>query len=223
MRPLQSISAALLLATISVKAQNLQLHYDQRNYPTIYFEYFKKQDTAAKNSTRITPGACLVKIQSDLLGPQHNIGKFYLQICQSFRFWQPKIYVSLQYSGGAGLTEPKQYSYYIQNTYSAGVEYPFQYKGAYFTMQLYYRATAQSHDLLYTLYWWKGFFHYKLEVAGDFSVWTQRHGAFFAEPQVWYNLNKTLALGSKLNLHYHVNIQANVFQTAPTIAIRCRL
>jgi hypothetical protein len=79
--------------------------------------------------------------------------------------------------------------------------------------------------------------HYKLELAGDFSIWTENknHGDayttgqkgkrffFFAEPQVWYNINKFLALGSKVNMYYHVNTTANLLQVYPTIAVKCKL
>jgi hypothetical protein len=237
----------LLITTLSAPAQNLQLHYDLRhtlspsqnpqNFLTLYFEYFKKQDSG---HSFFKPGSFLLKTEADLFGANNNIGKFFLQVSQSFRFWEPKIFLCLQYSGGGGITEPKQYSYYIPNTFSAGAEYPFQWKDTYFTSQLSYRYTPYqrpSHDFLYTLYWWKGLLNYKLEVAGDLSIWTgnKDHGDavtagqkgkrffFFAEPQVWYYLTKRLAAGSKLNLYYHVNTPENLLQPALTIAMKCKL
>lgn len=247
-------------------AQNLQLHYDLRhstdpahnpnNFPTLYFEYFKSRDTGSATSSAprrpgdpisgrtgsffIQPGSFLFKTQADLLGAKNNIGKFYCQVSQSFRCWKPRIYLSLQYSGGLGVTEPKQYSYYINNTFSAGPEYLFQWKGVWLNSALYYRYVPYdrpSGDLLYTLYWWKGLMHYKLELAGDFSIWTENknHGDaytagqkgkrffFFAEPQIWYTINKSLALGSKVNTYYHVNTTANLLQVYPTIAVKCKL
>jgi len=237
----------IMFLIFPITAQNIQLHYDLRhtisptqnphNFPTLYFEYFKKQDSG---HSFIKPGSFLLKTEADLFGASNNIGKFFLQVSQSFRFWKPKIFLSLQYSGGGGITEPKQYSYYIPNTFSAGAEYPFQWKAIYFTSQLYYRYVPYqrpSQDLLYSLYWWKGLFNYKLEVAGDFSVWTENinHGDgttpttkgkrffFFAEPQVWLNISKKISLGSKINLFYHVNTSEDLFQIAPTLAIKCKL
>ncbi|MBS1664954.1 MAG: DUF5020 family protein [Bacteroidetes bacterium] len=226
----------LLLLAVTAKSQNIQLHYDFRHYPTLYFEYWKKQDSG---HALIKPGSTLLKSEASFLGARNNIGKYYLQISQSFRLWQPQIFLALQYSGGGGITEPKQYSYYIANTFSAGAEYPFQWKGAYFTTQLYYRWSLgypkPGHDFLYTLYWWKGLFHYKLELAGDFSIWTEdkdhdpspkEHGKrffFFAEPQAWLNCTSRLAIGSKLNMYYHVNTPAPTLQLAPTAALRVKL
>ena len=228
-------------------SQTLQFHYDVRhtldprrnpqNFPTLYFEYFKNQDSG---KSFIKPGSFLLKSQADFVGRKNNIGKFYIQVSQSFRFWKPKIFLSLQYSGGLGVTEPKQYSYYILNTYSAGLSYPFKWGDAYLNSVLDYKLVTYdkpSNDFLYTLYWWKGLWNYKAELSGDFSVWTENknHGddltkdfsgkrfSFFAEPQFWYNINKVFAFGTKVNMNYHVLTTDNIFQVYPTIALRCKL
>jgi len=226
------IAATPLLAL----AQNLQLHYDlrhtvapgqnPRNFTTLYFEYWKKPPDSGRSF--IKPGSFLFKTEADLYGTGNNIGKFFLQVSQSLRFWKPRVYLALQYSGGAGITEPKQYSYYISNTFSAGVEYAFQWKGAYFTSQLYLRYTSASVNPLFTLYWWKGLLHYKMEIAGDFSIWTDKgaggnkHVFFFAEPQLWYHLLPRLSVGTKINTYYPENID-DLPQVAPTIAVRVNL
>lgn len=230
-----------------VYTQNLQLHYNprhtidskhySRNFATLYFEYFKAQDSG---KSFIKPGSFLLKMQADFLGQKSNMGKLYMQVSQSFRFWEPKIFLNLQYNGGLGITEPKQYSYYIINTWSVGVSYPFKWRNTYFRSVLNYKYIPYdkpSHDVLYTLYWWKGLWNYKAELAGDFSVWTENknHGDeftknlsgkrffFFAEPQFWYKINKTLSLGVKVEMNYHVLTIDNLFQPYPTIAVRCKL
>lgn len=247
MQKLLIICTVACLAGATVKAQDLQLHYDLRhtvspgdnpnNFPTLYFNYWKMRDSGTH---LIKPGDFLLKTEADMLGEGNNIGKFYVQVSQSFRCWTPKIFLQLQYSGGAGITDPKQYSYYITNTYQAGAEIPFHWNGAWFSSILDYKYVSYSlptNDFIYTFYWWKGLLHYKLEFAGDFSLWTENrnHGDaatagltgkrafFFAEPQVWYNLNHAIALGSKLNCYYHVNTITNVFQTYPTLAIKAKL
>jgi len=246
MKRLLFLSLALIATTL-LPAQELQLHYDPRhtldpshnahNYPTIYFQYFKDQDSG---HAFIKPGSFLLKIQTDLQGAGHNISQAYIQISQSFRCWKPPVFLSLQYSGGLGVTDPKQYSYYINNAFSLGLSYPFQWKGAWLSAVLDYKYipyAKPTHDPLFTLYWWSGYFHYKLEFAGDFSAWTENkdHGDaytagqrgkrffFFAEPQLWYNINKTFSLGTKINMYYHINIPDDRFQTYPTLAVRCKL
>jgi hypothetical protein len=241
--------AVILLSLFSVEAfsQSLQLHYDFRhsidpnrnpkNFPTLYFEYFKTLDTG---KIFIKPGSFLIKTQADFTGDQNNIGKYYMQVSQEFRFWKPKVFIDLQYSGGLGITTPRQYSYYILNTYSAGISYPFKIGEAYLSSILFYKYVPYakpSNDFLYTMYFYHGLFHYKAEFAGDFSIWTENrnHGDattatpsgkrfyFFAEPQVWYNLNKRFSVGSKVNTYYHVNTTDNVFEICPTAALRWKL
>ncbi len=227
-------------------SQTLQLHYDARhtldprhnttNYPTLYFEYFKAQDSG---KSFIKPGSFLLKMQADFSGVNHNMGKFYMQVSQSFRFWKPKIFLSLQYSGGLGITEPKEYSYYITNTFSGGIDIPFRWGKAYMSSVLDYKYIPYkkpSNDFLYTLYWWRGLWNYKGEFSGNFSLWTENknHGDaymnlkgkrfyFFAEPQFWHVIYKNLSAGTKVNMYYHVLTNENLLQVYPTIAIRCKI
>ena len=219
-------------------SQSLQLHYDFRhtldplhnsmNFPTIYFEYFKAKDTS---------GSFFIKTESDLNGANHNIGKFYTQVSQSFKFWNPKIYVQVQYSGGLGIAEPGSYGYYITNALSLGAVYPFQWKAAWFSTSLFYTYNAfkkPSHDFLYSLYWGRGFWTYKFEFSGDIELYTMNKNtgdsftsnlsgktvAFFAEPQVWFKIHNGFALGSKINIYYHVLNTENLLQAYPTLAAR---
>jgi hypothetical protein len=237
----------LLFILLAARPQSLQLHYDIRhtldpqrnpeNYPTLYFEYFKTLDSG---KAFIKPGSFLLKSQADFVGDKTTIGKYYMQVSQEFRFWQPKIFISLQYSGGLGVTNPAQYSYYIANTYSAGISYPFKWGDAYLSSVLdlkYVPYAKPSTDFLYTFYFFKGLWHYHAEFSGDFSIWTENknHGdaatenlygkrfSFFAEPQFWYNLNKTFAVGTKVNMYYHVLITGNILQVYPTAALRVKL
>jgi len=228
-----------LLVTSAVPAQTLQLHFDARhtldpshnpeNFPTIYFEYYRQ----AKD----TSGAFFMKTEADMQGAGHNIGKFYTQLSQSLRFWKPKVYAQLQYSGGMGIAEPGSYGYYITNAFSAGMVYPFQWKGAWFSTSILYTYNAfkkASNDVMYSLYWGKGFWNYKIEFSGDIEVYTLNknlgdaytanlHGkrlAVFGEPQVWFKVHNGFSVGSKINLYYHVLTDQNLLQIYPTMGAR---
>ena len=231
-------------------SQVLQLHYNMRhtinpelnpkNFPSLVFEYYKAQDTDSSKKF-IKPGAFMLKMQSDLKGEKNNMGMFYMQVSQSFRCWEPKLYINLQYSGGLGITEPyREYSFYIQNTYSMGVSYPFKWNNAYMTSVFSYKYVPykkSSRDFSCTLYWWQGLFKYKGEFSGNFSIWSdnKNHGdeftkdmkgkrfVFFAEPQFWYNLGSIFSAGTKVNMFYHVNTTKDIFEVYPTIAIRFRI
>jgi hypothetical protein len=237
--------AALFIC--NADAQNVQLLYDLRhsvdaarnpkNYPSLYFEYFKEQDSG---KAFIKPGAFLFKMQSDLMGSSDNIGKTYVQLTQTIRFWTPKIFLHFSYSGGLGVTEPKQYSYYILNTYAAGIAYPFQWKGGYFSAVLDYQYvtfTKPSHDLLWTLYFYKGFFNYGLELLGDLNLWTsnRNHGDsmtstlsgkqlfFYGEPQLWYRLKAHFFAGARLNIYYNVNFNDNRLEFYPAVGLKWKI
>ncbi len=238
------IFIGLFLISGVVAAQSLQLNYDLRhtvdpkrnpkNYPTLYFEYFKTLDSG---HALIKPGSFLLKLQADFTGDQSNLGKYYMQVSQEFRCWKPKIFLDLQYSGGLGITDPRQYSYYIVNTYSAGISYPFRWGKAYLSTVLFYKYVPYarpSNDFLYTFYFYRGLANYKLEFLGDFSVWTENknHGDeltklergkrffFFAEPQLWWNIKKGFAAGTRVNINYHVLTTDNLLQVYPTVAVR---
>jgi hypothetical protein len=227
----------LPLSSISVRSQSLQLHYDFRhsvdpkhnakNFPTLFFEYFKGGDS----------GSFLLKTQGDFIGEKNNIGKFYTQVSHSFRFWQPKIFLQLEYSGGLGISEPGSYGFYLTNAFSLGLGHPFQWWGAWlnaYTCYSFSNFKKPSHDALFSFYWWKGFFNYKLEFSGDFSLWTRNKNrgdsftmnekgkrfSFFGEPQLWFNASTNFSVGSKINLYYHVLVNENVFQVYPTAAIK---
>lgn len=227
-------------------SQNLQLHYDMRhtidpennskNYPTLYFQYYKNFDSDSSKYF-IKPGAFLLTMQANLLGEKNNIGSSTIQVSQSFRCWEPKVYLNLQYMGGLGITEPREYSYYIQNTYLIGISYPFKWHNAYMTTNLSYKYVPYnkpSHDFLYSLYWWQGLFKYKGEFSGNFSVWTVNKNlgdeytkgmkgkrfSFIGEPQFWYKLGNKFAVGSKINMYYHIYTYDNVLQVYPTVGIR---
>ena len=224
--------------------QQLQLHYDlrhtldakhtQKDFPTIFFEYFKSQDSG---TAFIKPGSFLFKVQADLAGAKGNIGKLYMQVSQSFRCWRPKIFVQLQYSGGLGIAEPGSYGFYINNAFSLGLGHPFQWKNAWFNAYACYtynRFIKPSHDALASFYWWKGLLNYKLQFTGDFELWTinRNHGdsytagkkgkkvSFYGEPQIWYSITKGFSVGSKVNLYYHVLSDENRLQVYPTAAVR---
>jgi hypothetical protein len=219
-------------------AQTLQLHYDLRhtidpahnpaNFPTVYFEYFKSKDTS---------GAFFIKSEADLNGASHNIGKFFTQVSQSFKFWHAGIYAQLQYSGGLGIAEPGSYPYYINNAFSLGAVYPFGWEGAWFSTSLSYTYNAfkkPSNDILYSLYWGKGFWNYRFEFSGDAELYTLNKNtgdgltsglsgkrvSFFSEPQIWFRIHRGFALGSKINMYYHVLTTENLLQIYPTIAAR---
>jgi hypothetical protein len=229
----------LLLFTITGFSQNLQLHYDFRhsvnpglnhkNFPTFSFEYFKNVDT-------LGTGSFLLKLDASLSGTQNNVGQVFTQISQSLRFWKPKIYLSLTYSGGLGVTETS-FGYYLSNAFGAGVSYPFQFKGAWMATSLCFRMNVfekPSYDPQLTVYFGKGFFNYKIFAAGSFVFWTENRNrgndlassltgkkfAFFGDPQIWFKVKNGFSAGSRINVYYHLLKEDNSILFYPTLGLK---
>ena len=224
-------------AALAGQAQQLQFHYDfrhsldpnlnRRNFASMTFEYFKANDSV---------GSFLFKIQTDFTGENNNVGQLYLQISRNLRYWRPKLQLALTYSGGLGVAPPA-YGYYLTNTFGIGAAYPFQWQNAWFSASLGYRYIAfpkPSHDPQFSFYFGKGFFNYKLMVAGSLSAWSENRNqgndftkdqtgkkvAFFGDPQCWVKVSKTVSVGSRINLFYHTLTTENRLQAYPTIALK---
>jgi len=226
------------LAT-SAHSQSLQLHYDFRHsmdparnskdFSSLVFEEWESQDY----------GSFDFKGQVDFTGDEGNVGQIYMQAQQSLKFWEPTIFIFLEYSGGVGVTDPGLFGYHINNAFSAGGSYLFSWEGTWFSPSVVYKYTVfikPSHDVMLSLYWGRNFFDDKISFAGDFEVWgeNRNHGdaatiyetgkrtIFYAEPQIWYNLNESFSVGTKVNLYYHVLAYENSFQIYPTAAVSYR-
>lgn len=225
--------------TLSVTAQNLQLHYDFRhsidpeinpkNFPSFSFEYFTEIDTTGT-------GSFLFKMQADLKGDRANAGQIFTQVSQSLRFWKPKVYLSVGYSGGLGVA-PGGYGFYLSNSFSAGISYPFQWKGAWLATNLLFRYNAfeiPSYDPQFTFYFGKGLFNYRIFLSGSFVFWSENRNqgndftkdlsgkklAFFGDPQVWIKLKGKLSAGSRVNVFYHLVAPNDKIQIYPTIGLK---
>jgi Domain of unknown function (DUF5020) len=217
------IFSVLVLLTIPVLSQNLQLHYDFRhtvdpglnstNYPTFSFEYFKNIDT-------ISTGSFLLKVQTDLNGKNNNAGQVFTQISQSLKFWKPNIYLSFTYSGGLGVPTESA-GYYITNSVGTGASYPFQWKGAWVATSLSLRVNffrKRSYDPQATIYFGKGFLNYRIFTGGSFTFWTENRNqgtdftrelrgkkfAFFGDPQIWIKVKNGFSAGSRISVYYNL-------------------
>jgi hypothetical protein len=227
----------LMLPGGLLPAQQLQFHYDfrhsvdpelnPRNFTSLNFEYF---------SDSVATGSFLLKVQADLNGEKGNTNQVFMQVTKDLRFWKPDFYLSLGYSGGLGITETTL-GYYIVNSYSIGVAYPFQWSGFYCNAASGYRYNSfpsGSHDVHLTIYFWKGLLNYRLSVSGSFVGWTQNRNtgtdmtkhlsgkkiAFYADPQIWAKVWKRLSAGTRILFLYHVVSDANALKIYPTLGIK---
>jgi hypothetical protein len=225
--------------SVHCSSQNLQLHYDFRhslnpglntvNFPSLSFEYFKLIDT-------VGTGSFLLKVQTDFNGKNHNVGQVFTQVSQTLRFWKPKIFLCLDYSGGLGVT-PSAFGFYIPNSFGIGISYPFQWNGAWLAANFLIRYNAfdkSSYDPQFTFYFGKGISNYRFFVSGSFVFWTQNRNkgdsytqnqrgkkfAFFGDPQFWVNIKNGFSVGSRINVYHHLLTEGNQVQFYPTLGIK---
>ncbi len=219
--------------------QELQLHYDFRhtidpklnskNFPLINFKYLKEIDT-------LGTGTFLFQVQSFLDGKKGNIGQTFFQVSQSLRFWKPKVYLSLNYTGGLGVTS-NAYGYYIANSYAMGVGRNLVFPKTWLVFNVlcrYSHTNKPSFDPQFNFYIGGGLFKYKLMYSSSIVFWSPkidnglpenigkkgRKLSFFGDPQIWYNLNKSIAIGSRISIYHHVLTNNDDFQIYPTIGIK---
>jgi hypothetical protein len=225
------------MATASPAAgQTLQLGYDlrhsidpvhnERNFVSGTFETFKAADH----------GSLLAKLEADLSGENGNLGKLYLQLSHSLRFWRPPVSLYLEYSGGIGLVGETGSGYRIANTYSLGAASAFRLWHGWGSANLAYRYTSfgrPSHDVAST-FWWGKDPGRRVSLSAYFVLWTvnrnrgdsgtqQLHGkklSGLGEPRLWLNLNRSFAVGSEIRLYYDVYDYSDGLLIYPIMAIK---
>ena len=214
----------------SVKAQNLQLHFDPRhslygndvatqNYLTATFEMFKPDKW----------GSTFMFVDFDFKGDKRNIGLVYAEIARAFKIGNCPIMPHLEYNGGLGT------GFSIPGSYLAGAQYPFKLGNFFMSTYAAYKLNAfakTSHDVQWTLTWNATLSGGKLSLGGFADVWTENKNratgqggkkvVFLSETQLWYNFTPHFALGTEVELSYNfVNAFAeSKFYAIPTIATK---
>ena len=232
----------LLVACQFATAQNIQFHYDlrnslnkniptTRNYLTTTIEMFKPDKW----------GSTFFFIDMDYNQAKGNIGTAYWEIARDFKIGKCPIMPHIEYNGGAGNSQGFGFS--IANAYLLGASYPFSCGNANFSTYLAYKYNAfakTSNDVQWTGTWGIPLFDNKMTLSGFIDVWTEnkdrtgdgnesgKRVILLTEPQVWYNVNSKLSLGSEIEisnnfykLNYSTdNYAANKLYVFPTIAAK---
>lgn len=226
------LSLALLLASLAMGAQNLQLHYDFRhalngnipatNYFTSTFEYFKPDKW----------GSTFLFVDMDYNQSRGNIGTAYWEIARDIKIGKYALMPHIEYNGGAGNSEGFGFS--IANAYLLGASYSFGTAKTHFNTYLAYKYNAfqkVSNDVQWTLSWGSSLCNNKITLSGFTDVWTEnkdRKGVksgkkiiLLTEPQIWYNVNSNVSIGSEIeisNNFYTSSGYNNRLYVFPTLA-----
>lgn len=222
-----------LVACQFATAQNLQLHYDFRhalhskvpttNYFTTTFEMFKPDKW----------GSTFMFVDMDYNQTRGNIGTAYWEIARDFKIGKCPIMPHIEYNGGAG-KDPKNFGFSIKNAYLVGASYPFSCGNAHFSTYIAYKYNAfakVSNDVQWTGTWGIPLLDNKLTLSGFIDVWSEnkdRSGVksgkkviLLTEPQIWYNVNSKLAVGTEIEIsnNFYTNY-GNKAYVCPTIAAK---
>lgn len=227
---MKKISLAIVFCTLSSSfafAQNLQLHYDfrhslydtvaaPRNYLMATFEMFKPDRL----------GSTFMFVDFDFTGGNTNLGTIYTEIARDFQIGRFPIMPHIEYNGGisSGFT--------IENAFMAGSSYNFTLGRFNMNTYLAYKLHTferLSHDAQLTLVWSANLLNERLTISGFADIWTENRNRtsgqqgkkviFMSEPQIWFNIVPSFAVGSEVRMSYNF-ITANKFYIIPTIAVK---
>jgi hypothetical protein len=205
------------------------------NFPVIELKAFIPQSF----------GSFLLKEEIDLNGQNHNSSKIYTELSQSIKLGnltmrgQP-LFAHVGYSGGLGLFANATGGFYVQNTYIAGLEYPFVAHGAFCNVYLALRHTnfaRPSNDPMLSLYAGRNFLHDRLLVANSLEAWTTAndHGdpagsprtgrvtSWLLESEIWYSVAKSFSVGSFIRTSRNVYSLSDRWLLFPSVGVRYAL
>jgi hypothetical protein len=223
------LTAVLAVAFCFAGAQNIQLHYDMgtdRQILTSTIEYFKPDKY----------GNTFFFVDMDYSGAKKGVGQSYFEIARELKFWNAPISAHIEYNGGQmnGVGT-------LGNAYLAGPSYTYltkDFSGSFTLMVLYkyieQTPTRRPHNYQITAVWSKNFCKDKLTISGFADFWREDQVVskdgfvndfsdskyiFISEPQIWYNCNKNLSMGSEIEL---ANDFAghDGFKVRPTLALK---
>lgn len=235
MKAVKIATAATLVAlatqTGAIAATEVQLHYDmgdEREYFTSTVEMFKPD---AYGSTFF-----FIDFNYDA-GDVEGVSEAYWEIARTIKLTD-KIPggLHIEYDGGLGqfVADDGNRAYTINDAWLVGPEFSWNAadfsKGA--TLQLLYKNIRDKHDDSYqiTLVWYHHFLDGKMTFRGFADFWREDSDfnfdgkadadhIFLSEPQLWYNINPTFAVGTEVEFGY--NFAGNEdWEVNPTVAAK---
>jgi hypothetical protein len=229
------------LFSISLHAQNLQLHYDlgrhedgtKRNFFVSTFELFKPD----------TLGYTFLFTDFEFNSPNNprGVSLGYFEIAREFTFpWFRNLSVlrnlgvHIEYNDGSiiySTADSVVLGENIRSSWLSGVEYSFVTGNlSVNTMFLYkYIRGSAVPDFQWTLVWFWPLFDQRLTLTGYVDVWTQQDfmnnpgtkiWVLYSEPQVWFNVTKHFSAGGEFKISKNFIPGSKRYEVFPTIGIR---
>jgi len=221
-------------AFLNTNAQNIQLHYDLgegRKFFTTTVEMFRPDSWGS------TFFFIDMDYSAETRGVENGISLAYWEIARAFKWNETqKIMPRVEYNGGVFALTDNEY-FPIENVWIAGLERTWASSdfSKIFTLQTNYKYIQGKEDASFQLtgVWTIQMLENKLTFAGfadfwkeEMNVWYDTEGnqkektdfRFLSEPQLWYNFNKNLAVGTEIELSS--NFTDKGFDVMPTIGAK---
>jgi len=225
-----SILALLLFILGDITAQNLQVHYDfgkDREHPTSTIEMFKPDKY----------GNTFFFIDMDYNANGINgVSLAYWEIARVFKTEKMPVGIHAEYDGGMGQFKSgnQQVGYTLNDAWLGGIDYSINAqdfsKGA--SIKVLYKYIRDKHEASFQItgVWYVHFLNNKFSFTGFADFWredwdfnfdgiTDTEYIFLAEPQIWYNINKTFAIGSEIEMSNNFGNNEG-FMINPTLGLK---
>lgn len=218
---------SLIMAPAALNAQNLQLHYD-----------FGK----ARNGKDRAPGfftSTVEMLHPDRYGSTfffidldyngyRGVSRGYTEIARNTGFAGFPLQARLEYNGGVLLSDTTR-GLSIPNAWLIGINYPIKLKSGKLGTYLVYKhiaGTLNGPDFQWTLNWNYTLLNGKITFNGFFDLWSAdktgegKKLVVLSEPQIWFNIQSYLAIGSEFELSRNFYSWMDGFCIFPTAAIK---
>lgn len=217
---------AILVISIDLYAQNIQLHYDLgegRKYFTSTIEMFKPDKL----------GSTFFFVDMDYnVGDVKGVSLAYFEIARAFSLGKSPLAFHAEYNGGFGQWKDGENSgaFSINSAWLTGLEYGLNAKdfSKGITFQALYKYIQGKHNASFqlTAVWYWNFANNKLLFSGFADFWREdmvfgektTKYVFLSEPQIWFNATPKFAIGSETEVSY--NFIADKLKLMPTIALK---
>ena len=208
------ITLFTILVTVTVTAQNFQLHRDlERGHFTTTFEMFKSDKY----------GNTFTFIDFDYNASVGTSFAYY-EIARVLKTEKMPVGAHIEYNGGHGNAFSLNEAWIFGANYGKG-----NAKWGFSTYAGYKAFTgAGEGNFQVTATWYWNIIADKLTCSGFADYWTQK-GLFFdgnvflAEPQLWYHLNKSFSIGGELEISSNFGVANDAIKGRPTLAIKWNL
>ncbi len=214
---LRKLVYLLLLFNTLTFAQNLQLHYEasgDREYFVSTLEMFKPDNY----------GSTFWFVDMEYAAPGvKGVSLSYWEIARAFTLPLNNLSATIQYNDGVANFGS------LGQVWLVGVNYYLDLGFIALPIDVLYRKAqgADSPDFQITTTWFLPLMDGNIELSGFFDYWSEdepgsdgKQFVLLGEPQIWYNANEHLSIGSEVEISNNFVFGSEGLQALPTIGLR---